>query len=106
MRTPFAEQSSIEESARALAAQLPIAAIGPVQDVFFPTAGAARDVPHGLNRIPDGYFIVLQSGGFVKATTVSRWSDTIAWLDATANNTWARLCFYTLREGVIRNVVP
>lgn len=102
----FEQQTDAERGALARAQQLPIAAMGPVITVQFPSAGVARDLPHGLDRVPDGYLVVLESGGFVKGVNVSRWSDTIAWMDATANNTWARICFYTLKEGAITNVVP
>lgn len=102
----FEQQTDAERGARARALQLPMAALGPVIEVQFPTAAVARDLPHGLDRVPDGYLVVLESGGCVKAVNVSRWSDTIAWMDATANNTWARICFYTLKEGVLRHVVP
>ena len=103
--TLFSAETAPQDARRALAQQLPIAALGPVIEVYFPTATTARDIPHGLDRVPDGYVVVLESGGFVKAITVDRWSDQIAWMNATADHTRARLCFYTLREGAITNVI-
>lgn len=106
MQTLFTEQTAPDEATQALATQLPIAVRGPVVEIVFPTAGVVRDVPHGLERVPDGYVVILEDGGFVRSTTYSRWSDQIAWMVSTADNTRARVCFYTLREGSISNVVP
>lgn len=102
---PFALDASVDDAKRALVS-LPFAAIGPVLEVVFPAATTARDIAHGLRATPDGYFVVLESGGFVRAIDVSRWTETIAWLEATAVNTRARVCFYTLRKGAITHVVP
>ena len=96
---------AIEEE-RGLPWHLPIARVGPVIEVTFPAAAAARDIPHGLDGVPDGYFIVLQSGGVVTATQVTSWTRDIAWMTASATNTRARLCFYTLLEGALTRVVP
>lgn len=85
---------------------LPLAALGPVLEVDFPEANTARDLAHGLQATPDGYVVVLQSGGVVQATRVHLWTSTIAWLQASADHTRARVQFYTLREGVIQHVVP
>lgn len=83
---------------------LPVAIAGPVLELTFPTAATRRDVPHGLPTTPDGYWLLLQSGGQVSAVDVHLWSPTIAWLVAGADNTWARVCFYALRPNVIRVV--
>jgi len=85
---------------------LPIAAVGPVHELVFPVANVARDIPHGLGVVPDGYFIILQSGGVVQAVNVVNWTTQTAWLQANTNNTRLRVLFYRLQEGVITYVVP
>lgn len=85
---------------------LPYAAIGPILEVVFPVANTRRDLPHGLGQVPDGYHVLLQSGGVLTATDVALWTPQVAWLMASANNTRARLIFFTLHQGVIAHVVP
>jgi len=85
---------------------LPLAAVGPVLQVTFPAANTRRDIPHGLGVVPDGYLVVLQNGGVIIATDVHLWTTEAAWLQASAANTIARVVFFALQEGDIRNVVP
>lgn len=98
----FARRAMLEEIGRFT---LPIAVTGPIVEVRFPVAATRRDITHGLDTTPDGYFILLQSGGVVTATDVTLWTTTVAWMTASADNTWARLCFYTLRTDAVRVVV-
>lgn len=103
-RTP-SERESVEAAAAALPL-LPLREIGRILEVHFPVANTRRDVPHGLSRVPDGYFLILESEGLVRAVDVTTWTRDVAWLSASANNTRARLVFYTLQEGALINVVP
>lgn len=99
------ELQSVEALGRALPL-LPIREVGRILEIHFPAANTRRDVPHGLARVPDGYFVVLESEGLVRAVDVTTWTRDVAWLAASANNTRARLVFYTLQEGALINVVP
>lgn len=62
-----------------------------------PTAGAARDVAHGLRQIPDG-FLVVWSDAPVYAYPSRAWSATTAYLTSAAANVHAIVIFYTLKE--------
>lgn len=102
---PPAENAAIEKRVGAIIG-LPFASVGRVLEVVFPAANTRRDIPHGLGVVPDGYFLVLASGGVVTATDVHLWTADVAWLMASAVNTRARVLFYTLQEGVMTHVVP
>lgn len=86
--------------------RLPLAALGPVLQVAFPLAATRRDIPHGMGVVPDGFFTYLASEGTLVATDVELWTADVAWLVASADNTIARLQFFTLEKGAIRHVVP
>ena len=102
---PRAENEAIDAATGALVA-FPLGVVGPPLEVVFPAAATRRDIPHGLGVVPDGVFVVLQSGGVVTATDVHLWTPNVAWLMASAVNTRARLIFYTLTKGAIIHVVP
>jgi len=85
--------------------RIPFAVIGPVLEVDFVTGGDARDIPHGLGAVPDGYMVLLCQGGPVGAVDYSTWTDRVAWMEA-PTETKIRIVFYTLQAGVIRHVVP
>lgn len=107
--TAFAQSPSELHSVQALAKALPLLPlreVGRVLEVHFPVANTPRDIPHGLSRVPDGYTVVLASEGLVHAVDVTTWTRDVVWLSATANNTRARIVFYTLQEGALINVVP
>jgi hypothetical protein len=66
---------------------------GPVLEVAFPKADTARDIAHGLGRVPTGVVVVLQSGGVVTATKVAEWTADLAYLSADTADTQARIYF-------------
>lgn len=68
---------------------------GPVLEVLFPASGVARDIQHGLGVVPTGYVILLELGGQVRASSITSWSKDLAFLQADAANTRARLFFVT-----------
>lgn len=86
--------------------RLPYAEIGPILTVTFPAATTRRDVPHGLTQVPDGYHVLLQSGGVVTAVDVVLWTPTVAWLQASDANTIARVVFFVMEKGAMTYVVP
>ncbi len=74
---------------------------GPVLEVTFPSMAFRVDVAHGLGQVPTGYHIVLQAGGLVQAVDVDQWTDTVAYLQATADYTRARV-FFVVTDEVTR----
>lgn len=103
-RTP-SEQKSLEALGSALPL-LPLRDVGRLLEVYFPAANTPRDIPHGLGRVPDGYFLALTSEGVVHAVNYTTWTRDVAWFEASAANTRIRIVFYTLQEGALVNVVP
>lgn len=85
---------------------LPYAVMGPVLEIEFPVATTNRDIAHGLGAIPDGYHVLLSSGGVVQAADVHVWTDRVCWFQASANYTRARIVFFTLQKGKVTRVVP
>lgn len=77
-----------------------VLAEGPVLEVHFPVANVPRDVAHGLDVRPTGYQLILEVGGHVRATNVTDWTPEIAFLQADANNTRARLWFVLTEDPI------
>lgn len=94
---------AIESAIKLIPDSVPVVAVGPVLEVAFTGIGV-RDVAHGLGVAPDGVWVLLQAGGTVVAAQVHLWSASVAWLQASAANTRARLCFFKLQEGAITHV--
>ena len=63
-----------------------------------PTAGAVRDVAHGLSQTPDGFFVVWTDAP-VYAVPGRAWNMTTAYLTSAAANVHAIVIFYTLKES-------
>lgn len=68
---------------------------GPILEVLFAASGVARDVQHGLGAVPSGYVVLLELGGHVRASSITDWTTDLAFLQADAANTRARLFFVT-----------
>lgn len=107
MAQPYGDQASNKavEGLRAEPLALPYAALGPIIEVAFPFAAVPRDVPHGLGQVPDGYHVLLESLGVLTAVDVAQWTRDIAFLQASANNTRARVLFFTVRQGALVGTV-
>jgi hypothetical protein len=76
------------------------AAVGPWLEVHFAAAATTRDVQHGLDVVPTGYELLLEVGGYVRATNIMDWTTELAFLQADNANTRARLRFVLLREDL------
>jgi hypothetical protein len=99
MSRPFADAGTQVALDRAIAeARGRIRQEGPVLEVEFPIADTARDIAHGLGRVPTGVIVVLQSGGVVTATDVARWTADLAYLAADTAHTRARLYFVVTED--------
>jgi hypothetical protein len=68
--------------------------------VWFKSAGALRQVAHGLTAAPDGYLVV-RATGHLFAVTPEKWTNNLALLQSPDVNTRAILIFFTLREDAI-----
>lgn len=66
--------------------------------VHFPAADTPREIAHELQQVPDGYLVILSVGGTVQAENPINWTDQLAVLRASQNNTVARVIFVTTRE--------
>ena len=98
-RDRFLAQPENEGLARAQSATVqPYAAVGPLLEVLFPVANTRRDVLHGLGAVPTGYQIVLEVGGQITGFDVVNWTADLAFLQASAANTRARLRFVVTPE--------
>lgn len=75
-------------------------AVGPWIDVPFPKKNTIRDVQHRMPVTPNGYLLALTVGGNIQAVNLTTWTPTLAYLQADADNTVARICF------VVTNEVP
>lgn len=73
---------------------------GPWIDVTFPKKNTVLDVQHRMVVTPNGYLPVLTVGGNIHAIDLTKWTPTVAYLQADADNTVARICF------VVTNEVP
>lgn len=65
----------------------------PVYEVTFPAANTARDVQHGMGVIPTGVIVLVAVGGNVRCSDLTRWTGELAFLQADAANTRARVYF-------------
>lgn len=63
----------------------------------FPVANVPRDVVHGLGVVPDGYSLVFADAE-IHAVPGTLWTDTLAYLQASANNAHAIIRFRVLRQ--------
>lgn len=72
--------------------------VGPWLDIHFVAANTPRDVQHALDEIPTGYQVILEVGGHVRGANIMDWTKDLAFLQADAVNTRARLRFVVTRE--------
>lgn len=71
-------------------------ALGKLIDVTFPAANTRRDVQHGLNLIPTGYWIV-KADGPVYAAPGQLWTREVAYLQSSVAGTRVRLMFFHMK---------
>lgn len=69
------------------------ALVGPWLELPFPASGTPRDIQHGLGAVPNGYEVIFQIGGSVRASSVTSWTTELAFLQADAANTRAIVRF-------------
>ena len=62
-------------------------------DVLFTAANTPRDVQHGMGQIPTGVIVIAAVGGNVRCSDLTTWTADLAFLQADAANTRARLYF-------------
>lgn len=65
--------------------------------ITFPVAATPRDIVHGLGVVPDGYSLVFADAE-IHAVPGKLWTDTLAYLQASANNAQAIIRFRVLRQ--------
>lgn len=68
--------------------------------VTFPDMNVQREIVHGMNTIPDGFFVVYADADIV-AEPGAIWTTTFAYLRGGAENARAIVIFYTLREDIL-----
>lgn len=101
MRTQtFGDAKALHRQEQRQPFDLPFAALSAVFDVYFPDT-TVRDVAHGLGETPDGVLIYLQVGGYVLTPAPHTWTKDVAYLQASAAETRARVQFFVLRENII-----
>jgi hypothetical protein len=64
-----------------------------VLEVTFPAANTTRDVQHGMGQVPTGVIVIAAVGGNVRCSDLTTWTTDLAFLQADAANTRARLYF-------------
>ncbi len=64
-----------------------------VFEVTFPAANTTRDVQHGMGQIPTGVSVIAAVGGHVRCSDLTTWTPDLAFLQADAANTRARVYF-------------
>lgn len=80
---------------RARQGRLFYATMGPVREIVCETAGAHRQVAHGLGAVPTGVLIHWATGP-VYAATPEQWTADLAWLVSPTAYTRACVSFYVL----------
>jgi hypothetical protein len=68
--------------------------------IRFPAANTARDIPHGLTGVPDGYRIEWANAN-IFAVPGLPWTVELAHLQASAANAEAVVTFYLSSEAVL-----
>jgi hypothetical protein len=79
----------------------PFRAFGPVLEVLCAGAGDPVAIAHGVGGVPDGLLVLMAIGGQVQATSVTGWTDQLAYLVADTDNTRVRVVFVAVEE--VRN---
>lgn len=68
--------------------------------IRFPAANTARDIPHGLTQVPDGYRIEWANANIIASPGLP-WTVDLAYLQASAANAEAIVTFYVSTEAVL-----
>lgn len=90
---PFVSQPTAEALRRNEFGQQPRRQYGPLLSVTFPTAGATRQIAHGLGVVPTGHDVCWQTGAAYDIDMAS-WTADIALMTAPDANTQIGVQFY------------